>query len=123
MSLSIRANTHLFLRHVKLPLGFYGMGTLLLLQTSPVGHHLSQHSIEKDLYLDLSILRSSCQHFCISTEAHAQHCIIHHHEVILCLILQILNKSQFIGQSSEINELYSKAKCKSLNGFNSSCIL
>lgn len=40
--------------------------------------------------LNLSILSSSGQHLCVPTEAHAQHCIVHHHEVILSLILQIL---------------------------------
>ncbi len=42
------------------------------------------------MYLDLSILSSCGQHLCITTEAHTQHCIVHHHEVILSLVLQIL---------------------------------
>lgn len=41
-------------------------------------------------YLDLSILSSGGQHLCVPTEAHTQHCIVHHHEVILSLVLQIL---------------------------------
>lgn len=42
------------------------------------------------IYLDLSILGSGGQHLCVSTEAHTQHCIVHHHEVVLSLVLQIL---------------------------------
>lgn len=42
------------------------------------------------VYLDLPILSSCGQHLCVSTEAHTQHCIVHHHEVILSLVLKIL---------------------------------
>lgn len=42
------------------------------------------------VYLDLSVLSSGGQHLRVSTEAHTQHCVVHHHEVILSLVLQIL---------------------------------
>lgn len=42
------------------------------------------------VYLDLSILSSGGQHLRVSTEAHTQHGIVHHHEVVLSLVLQIL---------------------------------
>ena len=42
------------------------------------------------VYLDLSILSAGGQHLRVSTEAHTQHRIVHHHEVILSLVLKIL---------------------------------
>lgn len=42
------------------------------------------------VYLDLSILGAGGQHLCVPTEAHTQHCVVHHHEVILSLVLKIL---------------------------------
>lgn len=41
-----------------------------------------------DLYF--AILCSCSQHLCVSAETHAQHGVVHHHEVVLCLVLQIL---------------------------------
>jgi len=59
-SSNIRANTYLLLSHAKLYLFLYGIATLLELQVNLSAHHLYQHTIQKDLYLDLSILCSSC---------------------------------------------------------------
>lgn len=57
-------------------------------------------------YLDFSILRSSGQHLCVSTEAHTQHCIIHHHEIILSLVLEILqDRVKIYSKSMTINKL------------------
>lgn len=46
------------------------------------------------MYLDLSILSAGGQHLRVSAEAHAQHGIVHHHEVVLSLVLQILDDKQ-----------------------------
>lgn len=43
------------------------------------------------VYLDLSILSAGGQHLRVSAEAHTQHGVIHHHEVVLSLVLQILS--------------------------------
>ncbi len=53
------------------------------------------------LYLNLSILGSGGQHLCVSTEAHTQNCIVHHHEVILSLVLQILLDTMHIIISTQ----------------------
>lgn len=42
------------------------------------------------LNLNLSILSTSGQHLRVSAETHAQHGVVHHHEVVLRLVLQIL---------------------------------
>lgn len=59
-SLNIKPNIYLFLIHAKGNLFLYGIATLLKLQVNISGHHLCQHTIQKYLYLDLSILCSSC---------------------------------------------------------------
>lgn len=42
------------------------------------------------LNLNLSILSAGGQHLRVSAEAHAQHGVVHHHEVVLRLVLEIL---------------------------------
>lgn len=39
------------------------------------------------LNLNLSILSAGGQHLRVSAEAHAQHGVVHHHEVVLRLVL------------------------------------
>lgn len=53
--------------------------------------------------LDLSVLGSGGQHLRVPAEAHAQHGVVHHHEVVLSLILQILgtNKAFLITRAPE----------------------
>lgn len=45
--------------------------------------------------LDLSVLGSGGQHLRVPAEAHAQHGVVHHHEVVLSLVLQILGTHIF----------------------------
>lgn len=54
------------------------------------------------IYLDLSILGSGGQHLCVSAEAHTQHGVVHHHEVILRLVLQILQDTVNAVISSQL---------------------
>lgn len=51
---------------------------------------INQRCSARPLYLDLSILGPGGQHLRVPAEAHTQHGIVHHHEVILSLVLQIL---------------------------------
>lgn len=47
--------------------------------------------------LDLSVLGAGGQHLRVPAEAHAQHGVVHHHEVVLSLVLQILGDTQSAG--------------------------
>lgn len=51
------------------------------------------------LNLNLSILSAGGQHLRVSAEAHAQHGVVHHHEVVLRLVLQILQGHRTDTQS------------------------
>lgn len=44
--------------------------------------------------LNLSVLSAGGQHLGVAAEAHTQHGVVHHHEVILSLVLQILSSRE-----------------------------
>ena len=62
----------------------------LTVRTTMEVRSMREMELMYQVYLDLPILSSCGQHLCVSTEAHTQHCIVHHHEVILSLVLKIL---------------------------------
>lgn len=57
------------------------------------------------LNLNLAILSPGGQHLRVSAEAHAQHGVVHHHEVVLRLVLEILHgpgtHTRSVGQEED----------------------